>query len=126
MKTPTSFCGESWARAIWVCVPSPQSNSHHSPSLTTASALTLRCSVGLPELVPSGMIFIAEREYGKDGNNGTARKEFTGKLPSDLLFPSFPFAPQRRKEKHKGHKYTLGFSSPLLICFVLFVFCFAL
>src|SRR5215475_2421480 len=58
MKTPASFCGEIPARAIWVCVPSPQSNSHHSPSPTTASALTLRRSVGLPELVPSGMIFI--------------------------------------------------------------------
>src|SRR5262245_5393054 len=59
MKTPVSFCGEMPARAIWVCVPSPQSNSHHSPSPTTASALTLRRSVGLPELVPSGIIFIS-------------------------------------------------------------------
>src|SRR5262245_52733030 len=92
MKTPASFCGEMPARAIWVCVPSPQSNSHHSPSPTTASALTLRCSVGLPELVPSGMIFITKREYGKDGNNGTVRNEFTRKLPSVPLFPSFPYS----------------------------------
>src|SRR5262245_6477989 len=61
MKTPASFCDEIPARAIWVCVPSPQSNSHHSPSPTTASALTLRRSVGLPELVPSGIIFILLR-----------------------------------------------------------------
>src|SRR5215467_10641980 len=63
MKTPASFCGEMPARAIWVCVPSPQSNSHHSPSPKTASALTLRRIVGLPELVPSGMIFILPAQH---------------------------------------------------------------
>src|SRR5215510_10322534 len=63
MKTPASFCGDRPARAIWVCVPSPQSKSHHSPSPTTASALTLRRSVGLPELVPSGMIFILPAQH---------------------------------------------------------------
>src|SRR5262249_36509552 len=70
MKMPASFWGERPARAICVWVPSPQSNSHHSPSPTTARALTLRYSVGFPELVPSGIIFISKREYGINGNNG--------------------------------------------------------
>src|SRR5215211_6281391 len=51
------------ARAICVCVPSPQSNSSHSPSRAMASALTPRFKVGLPELVPSGMTRISYLQY---------------------------------------------------------------
>src|SRR6266487_1745264 len=59
MNTAERRLGLRPARAICVWVPSPQSNSSHSASRATASALTLRFRVGLPELVPSGVIFIS-------------------------------------------------------------------
>src|SRR6266702_115816 len=58
MNTAERRLGLRPARAICVWVPSPQSNNSHSASRATASALTLRFRVGLPELVPRGITLI--------------------------------------------------------------------
>src|SRR5262249_55790450 len=55
INTASSRVGLKPTRATWVWVPSPQSNRNHSVSRDTASALTFRLRVGLPELVPSGI-----------------------------------------------------------------------
>src|SRR5215471_3672014 len=55
------------------CVASPQSNNSHSPSQTTATALTERFNVGFPEPVPSVITFGIHYDNTLSRTNGQTR-----------------------------------------------------